>query len=40
VLRNIESAIPKAKTVKAEELIDDTVLRKLDQSGFIDALYK
>jgi NitT/TauT family transport system substrate-binding protein len=40
VLRNIESTIPKAKTVKAEDLIDDSVVRKLDQSGFIDALYK
>jgi NitT/TauT family transport system substrate-binding protein len=40
VLRNIEATIPKAKTVKAEDLIDDSVVRKLDQSGFIDALYK
>lgn len=40
VLRNVESTIPKAKTVKAEDLIDDSVVRKLDQSGFIDALYK
>jgi NitT/TauT family transport system substrate-binding protein len=40
VLRNIESTVPKAKTVKAEDLIDDSVVRKLDQSGFIDALYR
>lgn len=40
VLRNVESTIPKAKTVKAEDLIDDSVVRKLDQNGFIDALYK
>jgi len=40
VLRNVESTIPKAKTVKPEELIDDSVLRRLDQSGFIDALYR
>jgi NitT/TauT family transport system substrate-binding protein len=40
VLRNVESTIPKAKTVKPEELIDDSILRKLDQSGFIDALYR
>jgi NitT/TauT family transport system substrate-binding protein len=39
VLRNVESTIPKAKTVKPEELIDDSILRRLDQSGFIDALY-
>jgi NitT/TauT family transport system substrate-binding protein len=40
VLRNIESTVPKAKTVKAEDLIDNSVLRKLDQSGFIDKLYR
>lgn len=39
-LRNIESTVPKAKTVKAEDLVDDSVLRKLDQSGFIDNLYR
>jgi NitT/TauT family transport system substrate-binding protein len=40
VLRNIESTVPKAKSVKAEDLIDDSVLKRLDQSGFIDGLYK
>ena len=40
VLRNIESTMPKARTVKAEDLIDETVLRRIDQSGFIDALYR
>ena len=40
VLRNIESTVPKAKTAKAEDLIDDSVLRRLDQSGFIDNLYR
>ncbi len=40
VLRNVESTIPKAKTVKPEDLIDDSIIRRLDQSGFIDALYR
>ena len=40
VLRNIESTVPKAKTAKAEDMVDDSVLRKLDQSGFIDGLYR
>jgi NitT/TauT family transport system substrate-binding protein len=40
VLRNLESTIPKAKGAKAEDLVDQSVLRKLDQSGFIDGLYK
>jgi NitT/TauT family transport system substrate-binding protein len=40
VLRNIEGTVPKAKTAKAEDLIDDSVMRRLDQSGFIDQLYR
>ena len=40
VLRNIENTVPKAKNAKAEDLIDDSVLKRLDQSGFIDGLYK
>jgi ABC-type nitrate/sulfonate/bicarbonate transport system substrate-binding protein len=40
VLRNIESTIPRAKTIKPEELIDESIMRQLDQSGFIDALYR
>lgn len=40
VLRNVEAQIPKAKTVKPEDLIDDSIIRRLDQSGFIDALYR
>jgi hypothetical protein len=40
VLRNLESTIPKAKGAKAEDLVDESVLRKLDQSGFIDNLYR
>jgi NitT/TauT family transport system substrate-binding protein len=40
VLRNIETTVPKAKNAKAEDLVDDSVLRKLDQSGFIDNLYR
>jgi len=30
---------PKIEKVKVEELIDDRILRKLDESGFIDELY-
>jgi hypothetical protein len=40
VLRNLESTLPKAKGARAEDLVDDSVMRKLDQSGFIDALYR
>ena len=34
VLRNIESTVPKAKTAKAEDLVDDSVFRKLDAERF------
>ncbi len=40
VLRSIENTIPKAKSVRAEDLIDDSVMRRLDESGFIDNLYR
>ena len=30
---------PKIEKVRVEELIDDRILRKLDESGFIDELY-
>ena len=40
VLKTMESSVPKARTAKAEDFIDDSMVRKLDQSGFIDNLYK
>ena len=42
-LRNIQrmmgSLNPKVSRVKVDELIDNRIIRKLDDSGFIDALY-
>ncbi len=42
-VRNIQRLMklrnPKVENVKVEELIDDRILRRLDQSGFIDGLY-
>jgi hypothetical protein len=40
VLDIVEKTVPKAKDAKPEDLIDESVIRKLDQSGFIDGLYK
>ena len=40
VLKTMESSNPKARTAKPEDFIDDTIMRKLDASGFIDNLYK
>ena len=34
VLRNVESTIPKAKTVKPEELIDDSIMRRSGSERF------
>jgi len=31
---------PRAKTTKPEQFVDMTFIRELDQSGFIDGLYK
>ena len=39
-LHNMESTMPKAKTVKAKNLIDGSAMRKLDEGGFIENLYK
>ena len=42
-MRNIQRLMklrnPKMEKVRVEELIDDRILRKLDESGFIDRLY-
>ncbi len=42
-MRNIQRLMklrnPKVEKLKVEQLIDDRILRKLDQSGFIDQLY-
>jgi ABC-type nitrate/sulfonate/bicarbonate transport system substrate-binding protein len=42
-IRNIQRLMklqnPKIEKVKVEELIDDRILRKLDESGFVEELY-
>ena len=40
VIDDIADRDPRAKTVKPEQFIDATFIRELDQSGFIDGLYK
>jgi hypothetical protein len=43
-LRNIQRIMstinPKASHAKVEEIIDNSIVRKLDESGFIDGLYR
>jgi hypothetical protein len=40
VLNDIAERDPRAKTAKPEQFVDMSFIRELDQSGFIDALYK
>ena len=40
VLEDIGERDPRAKTFKPEQFVDFTFIKELDQSGFIDGLYK
>jgi NitT/TauT family transport system substrate-binding protein len=40
VLRIVEKTVPKAKDAKPEDLINDGVMKSIDESGFIDKLYR
>jgi ABC-type nitrate/sulfonate/bicarbonate transport system substrate-binding protein len=40
VLDEIAERDPRAKTAKPEQFVDFTFIKELDQSGFIDGLYK
>lgn len=40
VLDELAERNPRAKTAKPEQFVDMTFIRELDQSGYIDALYK
>jgi hypothetical protein len=31
---------PKVKSIRVEDLIDNRFIRKLDENGYIDALYR
>jgi hypothetical protein len=40
VLEEIAERDPRAKSAKPEQFADLTFIRELDQSGYIDSLYK
>jgi hypothetical protein len=40
VIEDIAERDPRAKNAKPEQFVDNTFIRELDQSGFIDGLYK
>ena len=40
VLEDIAERDPRAKSAKPEQFVDFSFIKELDESGFIDALYK
>jgi ABC-type nitrate/sulfonate/bicarbonate transport system substrate-binding protein len=40
ILEPLTETDPKAKAAKAEDFVDMSFIRELDQSGYIDSLYK
>jgi NitT/TauT family transport system substrate-binding protein len=40
VIAEVAKQLPKAATIKYEDVVDNSILEKLDKSGFIDGLYK
>ena len=40
VLEDVGERDPRAKTAKPEQFVDLTFIKEIDQSGFIDGLYK
>jgi hypothetical protein len=40
VLDELAERDPRAKTAKPEQFVDMSFIRELDQSGYIDSLYK
>jgi ABC-type nitrate/sulfonate/bicarbonate transport system substrate-binding protein len=40
VIAEVAKQLPKAAAIKYEDVVDTSIIEKLDKSGFIDALYK
>jgi NitT/TauT family transport system substrate-binding protein len=40
IINEVAKVVPKAATLKAEDVTDASLIEKLDKSGFIDGLYK
>jgi NitT/TauT family transport system substrate-binding protein len=40
VISEVAKSVPKAAGIKYEDVVDNSIIEKLDQSGFIDGLYK
>ena len=40
VISEVAKSLPKAAGIKYEDVVDNSIMEKLDKSGFIDSLYK
>lgn len=40
ILNEVAKSVPKAASLKYEDVVDTSILERLDKSGFIDGLYK
>ena len=40
IISEVAKSVPKAATLKYEDVVDISIMEKLDKSGFIDSLYK
>jgi hypothetical protein len=40
VIEDVAERDPRAKSAKPEQFVDFTFIKELDQSGYIDGLYK
>ena len=40
IITEVAKVVPKAATLKPEDVVDTSLIEKLDKSGFIDGLYK
>jgi len=40
VISEVGKQLPKAATLKFEDVVDLSIMEKLDKTGFIDSLYK
>jgi hypothetical protein len=40
IIAEVAKSVPKAAGLKYEDVVDASIVEKLDKSGFIDSLYK
>ncbi len=40
IITEVGKEVPKAASLKFEDVVDASIIQKLDKSGYIDSLYK